>query len=81
MFLRRSNWVSQWLSSKESACNAGNLGSIPGEGNGFPLHFLPGTFHGQSNVTGYNPRGYKESDMIEQHTHTYIQGLHFHGFH
>ena len=26
MFLRRSNWVSQWLSSKESACNAGDAG-------------------------------------------------------
>ena len=32
-----------WLSGKESACNAGDLGSIPGlrrspgEGNGYPL--------------------------------------------
>ena len=35
--------VSQWLSSKESACNAGDpgsipgLGSSPGEGHGNPL--------------------------------------------
>ena len=34
-----------WLSSKESACNAGNPGSIPGwgrwsgEGNGYPLQY------------------------------------------
>ena len=38
---------------KESACNAGDLGSIPGsgrslrEGIGNPLVFLPGEFHGQ----------------------------------
>ena len=24
---------------KESACNVGDPGSIPGEGNGFPRHF------------------------------------------
>ena len=35
----------QWLSSKESACNAGGLGLIPGlgrspgEGNGCPLQY------------------------------------------
>ena len=45
---------------KESACNAGDLGSIsglgrsPGEGKGYPLRvFWPGEFHR------------KESDMIE----------------
>ena len=37
--------VSQWLSSKESACNAGDpgsipgLGSSPGEGHGNPLQY------------------------------------------
>ena len=37
------NWIPRWLSDKESACNAGDLGSIPGlgrspaEGNGNPL--------------------------------------------
>ena len=36
---------------RESACNAGDLGSIPGsgrssgEGNGNPLVFLPGESH------------------------------------
>ena len=36
---------SQWLSSKQSTCNAGDVGSIPGsgifpgEGNGNPLQY------------------------------------------
>ena len=44
--------------SKESACNAGDLGSIPG--------FLPGEFHGQRNLAGYSSWGYKGSDTTEQ---------------
>ena len=37
---------------KESACNVGDLGLIPGlgrspeEGKGYPLQFWPGEFHG-----------------------------------
>ena len=61
---------------KESACNAGDLGSISGlgrsprEGKGYPLQegkgypfpvFWPGEFHGL-----YSPWGRKESDMTEQ---------------
>ena len=47
---------------KESACNAGDLGSIPGlgrspgEGNGWlptPV-FFPGEFHGQRSLAGYS---------------------------
>ena len=43
---KKSNLLSQWLSSKEFACNAGAAGEIgsapgsgrsPGEGNGYPL--------------------------------------------
>ena len=40
---------------KESACNSGDPGSIPGlrrspgEGNGYPV-FLPGEFHGQKSL-------------------------------
>ena len=53
---------------KESACNAGDLGSIPGLGRSprggkerLPTPaFWPGEFHGL-----YSPRGHKESDMIE----------------
>ena len=44
---------------KESSCNAGDMGSIPGsgrcpgEGNGNPLIFLPGESHGQRSLVGY----------------------------
>ena len=49
---------------KESACNAGDLGSIPGlgrspgEGNGNPLQyscFLPGEPQEQRSLAGYSP--------------------------
>ena len=96
---------------KESACNAGDPGSIPGsgrspeEGIGYPLQYswtslvaqtaknlpatwetwvwslvwedpleegmsthssiLPGESCGQRRLTGYSPRGYKESDTTE----------------
>ena len=62
---------------KASACNAGDLGLIPGLGR-FPWRrkwhptpvFLPGESHGQRSLVGYSPRGRKESDTTE--------GLHFH---
>ena len=47
--------------AKESACNAGDLDSIPGsgrspgEGNGYP-------FQCSCLEKGYSPQGYKESD-------------------
>ena len=56
---------------KESACNTGDLGLIPGlerypgEGNGIPV-FFPGEFQGQSNLAGYSPWDHKESDTTEQ---------------
>ena len=46
--------------SKESACNAGDLGLIlrlersPGEENTTPV-FLPGDSHGQRSLVGYSP--------------------------
>ena len=52
----------------------GDPGSIPGfgrsprGGNGNPLVFLPGKFHGQRNLVGYSPWGCKESVMTEQLT-------------
>ena len=65
--------------SKESACNAGALGLIPGsgtsprEGNGYPLPvFLPGEFHGQKSLAGCSLWGGKELDMTEQPTYTHI---------
>ena len=51
----------------ESTCHAGDLGSIhglgrsPREGNGYPIQFWPGEFHGL-----YSLWGRKESDMTEQ---------------
>ena len=53
---------------KESTCNVGDLGSIPGlgtspeEGKGLPTPvFWPGEFHGL-----YSPWGHKESDTTER---------------
>ena len=53
---------------KESACNAGDTGSVPevgrspGEGNGFPSGiptpvFLPEESHGQRSLASYSPWG------------------------
>ena len=57
---------------KESACNAGDLGSIPelgrfpGEGNYYPpQYFLPGESLGQRSLLGYSPWVRKESDTTE----------------
>ena len=57
---------------KESACTAGDPGSIPGLGR-FPggghakptPELLPGEFHGQRSLTGYSPWGHTELDMTE----------------
>ena len=58
---------------KESACNAGDPGSIPEsgrsprEGNSHPLHCsCLGKSHGQRSLVGYSPWGHRESDMTEQ---------------
>ena len=51
---------------KESACNAGDLGSIPelgrspGEGNGYPLQYS-----GLENSMVYSPWGLKELNTTE----------------
>ena len=60
---------------KESTCDAGNLGLIPGSGR-FPWRkewqptpvFLPGEFPGQRSLAGYSPWGLKVSDTAEQLT-------------
>ena len=52
---------------KESACNAGDMGSIPGlerspgEGKDYPLQYS-----GLENSMDYSPWGLKESDTSEQ---------------
>ena len=59
------------LEGKESACNAGDLGSIPGRRQWQPTPvLLPGKSHGPRSLAGYSLRGRKESDMTEW--------LHFH---
>ena len=57
---------------KESACNVGDLGSIPGlarspgGGNGNPLQYsCLENPHGQRSLAGYSPWGLKESDTTE----------------
>ena len=58
---------------KESACNVGDPGSIPGifPGEGqcqrIPV-FLPREFRGQRSLAGYNPWVCKELDTTEQLT-------------
>ena len=58
---------------KKSACNAGDLGSIPRVGRSpwrrkwqtTPV-FLPGKSHGQRSLAGYSSWGFKEWDTTEQ---------------
>ena len=58
---------------KESACNAEDLGLIPGlgrspgGGHGNPLQYsCQENPHGQRSLAGYSPWGCKELDMPEQ---------------
>ena len=57
---------------KESSCNVGDLGSIPGsgrspgEGNGNPLQYsCLENLHGQRSLAAYSPWGHRESDTTE----------------
>jgi len=57
---------------KESASNAGDLGSIPGlrrspgEGHDNPLQYsCLENPHGQRSLAGYSPRGHKESGTFK----------------
>ena len=76
-FLRatRQKGLPWWLSGKESSCNSGDAGLIPGSGRspggGQPIPlFLPGEFHGQRSLVGYSPWGRKESDATEATEHS-----------
>ena len=67
---------SQWLSGKESACDAGDkgddrstpgLGRALGGGHGNPLQYsCLNNPHGQRSWVGYSPWGRKESDMTDR---------------
>ena len=68
---------------KASACNEGDLGSIPGsgrspgEGNGNPLQYscLENPMDGGA-LVGYSPRGRKESDTTERLHSLYTLSVH-----
>ena len=71
-----SGGVPWWLSSKESACNAGDTGldpwvrKIPWRREWQPTPvFLPGKSHGQRNLEGYSPWGLKRvrHDLVIEH--------------
>ena len=79
----------QWLSSKESACHAGDPGSItglgrlPGEGHDNSLQFsCLGSLIDRGSWPSTSPWGCKELDMTEwlthahPHTHTYNSPFH-----
>ena len=75
MDLHLSLRLPRWFSSKESACQAGDIedeGSIPGLGStsgvemATPPILLVGKSYGQKSLVGFNPFGGKESDMTEQ---------------
>ena len=58
---------------KESSCNAGDLvqslvGKIPWRAWQLTPVFLPGEFHGQRSLAGYNPCSCKKSGTTEQLT-------------
>ena len=67
--------------SKESACNAGDLGLIsglgrsPGEGNGYPLQYpgLENSMDFKKSLVGHSLWGRKELDMTERLPHTQYQ--------
>ena len=57
---------------KESTCNAGDpglipgLGRVPGDGNGYPLQYsCLREFHGQRSLVAYSPWGSKELDTTK----------------
>ena len=62
------------LGGKESTCNAGDLGLIPGLGgsprekNGNPLQYSYLETHGQRSLASYSPWDHEESDTTEQLT-------------
>ena len=65
---------------KESTCNAGDagllpgLGGSPGEGNGHPLQYsCLENPHGWRSSVGYSPQDHKDLDMTKQLTYTYFK--------
>ena len=68
--------------SKQSACNAGDQGLIPGsgrsprEGNGYPTPvFLPGKAQGQRTLASYSPWGPRVGHDFHFHRQSYCKHL------
>ena len=66
-------------SGKESACNAGDPGSIPGSGrspggghSNLPQYSCLENPHGQRSLVSYSPRDHQESDTTEVTENTHI---------
>ena len=66
-------WITKNFPGKESASNAGDLGSIPGlgrapgGGHGNPLQYsCLENPHGQRSLAGHSPWGRKQSDVTER---------------
>ena len=61
------------LAGKDSSCNAGDMGSVPGSRREWqpPPVFLPGESYGQRSLEGYSPCGRKELNTTEVTQHTY----------
>ena len=58
---------------KESACNAGDLGSISWRREWLPTPvFLPGEFCGQRSLVSYSPCSRKELDTTERVTFAFV---------
>ena len=84
MVLSRAKGFLGGSDGKESACNVGDLGSVPGLGrslekemathSGILAWRIPWTSVHECSLAGYSPEGRKESDMTGQLTqaHTHI---------
>ena len=61
----------RYLSGKESTCNAGDMGTIPGlgrypgEGNGNSLQYSCLRTPAQRRLVGYSPHDHKKLDTTE----------------
>ena len=73
----KSKGLPWWISGKESACSAGDMGLIPGlgrspgEGKWQPTPvFLPGKSQGQRSLVGCSPWGFKSPTQFSYKTTT-----------
>ena len=84
LYLRKDTdimYLPWWLSGKESACSAGDLGFIPWSGKirwrkkWQPTPVLPEKLHGQRNLVGSSPWGCKNWTRLSDWAHIYIDSI------